>query len=238
MNINTLFIINSWQQAQEIQDKIIQSSSLETQRSPKILCDEWYYSQGEIEWYDVNNSNWKNNIQSHMQDRRVTQLMDGCRLTMVIWNAQKMNEYDWYMWKDMKADITSIFISDCDIRQARNIGLRVIKMPVIEKQFPKLGKIMDEFLQKSKTKINWKKIIDFRNCVLNFIEWNESYSSIKKYLTEKSFTILDTYDKYNVTNITILSEQVLDLLSKSREPLSLVLMSEKLLILLLKIINT
>jgi hypothetical protein len=63
-NTTTLFIISSWQQADEIQKVARELKGVN--KVPLEQVDDWYSVQGTIEWHDASHSLWKKKIQNHM----------------------------------------------------------------------------------------------------------------------------------------------------------------------------
>jgi hypothetical protein len=48
---------------------------------------------------------------------------------MVIWNAQTLSEFDWYMWKDMRGSVVAWFVSDCVCSMAKRLSIRIQTFP-------------------------------------------------------------------------------------------------------------
>jgi hypothetical protein len=95
---------------------------------------------------------------------------------MVIWNAQKISEYDLMMWKDLPPGYCTIFVADRCISSVKTMGFRVVKYPEKAESIPKLTTLIRNFILKSHKAVNWKLIVDIRNCILEQIEWNDSYN--------------------------------------------------------------
>jgi hypothetical protein len=66
-NTPTLYIISSWQQAEEIQKSARRwMFGSNVTKVPVEQIDDWYSTQGTIEWHDASRTSWKKHIRKHM----------------------------------------------------------------------------------------------------------------------------------------------------------------------------
>lgn len=227
--IHTLYIISTWQQAQEIQTNLLRL----VPKSP-IIQNEWYKEQGMIEWHDATHSQWKKNIQKHMQVKRGMQFIDSQGiLYLVIWNAQVVPQSYWDLWKDMSGYIVVVCISTNMIPRLRQLGFCVKYYPVVHKTFPTIRKILYEFIETS----DWKLIVDFRNRLMDYLEWNESIYDLRSFLCRESMDVLKQYSCLDVDTMGVVQRDIVNPLSNTTNPIQCMFRSERMLILLLSIVK-
>lgn len=86
----------------------------------------------------------------------------------------------------MSGYIVVVCISTNMIPRLRQLGFCVKYYPVVHKTFPTIRKILYEFIETS----DWKLIVDFRNRLMDYLEWNESIYDLRSFLCRESMDVL------------------------------------------------
>ena len=182
--MNELHIIYNWKQAEQIKKEVLGRTTRNTQKTPAVWL-EWYFHQGEIEWHNAAHSQWKKLISSHMQVKKeynVNYDIFHSKQIMVVWNAQKMSEIEWSIWKDIKNDLQTIFVSDRFIPITRTFGMKVKHYPQETTSLldtKKMEMCVNGLIQKE-----WRYMIDFRDLIISYMEWNDSFIPIQRSLID------------------------------------------------------
>lgn len=227
--MNELHVIHSWKDAELVRKHIIQ-----TQKKTKIPVQklDWYTVQDTIEWHDATHPEWKKKFTQHLTELKSYERMEP--IILVLWNAQAMNELEWSLWKDVRSQIYTYFISDRFIPCARKFGMRVVSYPpplMNTKNKELIVTYINRLLQK-----DWKAMIDLRNLWLSFLEWNRSFLPLQLELNEVCGDLLK---KNNVSDRKqhIFYDKTLSVLSEVSTKVQCMMAAERTVIILLRIIE-
>ena len=181
---NTFHIISHWKQAEKIKQTLI-DTYISGSNIPRIN-NEWYVQQDMIEWHNLEEANWKKHINDHLRSIRRFNRMQyrhGISLVIVLWNAQLLLPYQYYIWKDLPGDVVIHMVSTKYMPFVRDLGFYCQKYP--DHSHPtlkdKLKKPILDFLQ---NKRDWKKILNFRDELIAYLDWNDSLIALKQSLKD------------------------------------------------------
>ena len=198
--MNELYIIHNWRHAESLRESILKQCLRSTQMQPPTQL-EWFESQGEIEWHNAAHPLWKKRCMQHMNDMNSyvneSSFFTGQRI-IVVWNAQNISSIEWSLWKDKKNDVHTIFVSDRMIHQVRSLGIRVQSYPIAHENDMNVNlnlnkKILSKCLEQL-LKNDWKGMIDLREHIIQYLEWNQSYRVIQEVITDLCMTQLQEND--------------------------------------------
>ena len=181
---NTFHIISHWKQAKLIQDTLIKMY-ISGSNIPRVN-NEWYVQQDMIEWHNLEEANWKKHINDHLRDIRKFDRMhykNGISLVMVLWNAQLLLPYQYYIWKDLPGDVVVHMVSTKYMPFVRDLGFYCQKYT--PHAYPELKeKLKKPMLELLTTQKDWRKILIFRDELIAYLDWNDSLVALKQSLQE------------------------------------------------------
>lgn len=225
--MNELHIIHHWKQAEEVRNTLLRTS-----RKEPVTSLEWYTIENHIEWHNTEHPDWKRKFVSHVRELKTYDFMES--YTIVLWNAQNLSENEWTLWKDIRNDIRTIFVSDRYIHIVRRLGIRVIRYP-IQKPDEKRMFVLRNMIQRL-VKKDWKAMIDVRNHIIAWLEWNQSFVSLSRELKEVCMKLCD---EHSVPPRTIQSfmQTTVPILSDVQSKMQCAMACERVIVILLKVIE-
>ena len=153
---------------------------------------------------------------------------------LVVWNAQRMSEIDWSLWKDMKDSIETIFVSDRFLPITRTFGMKLRTYPYTNTSLLESKKI--DGCVNGLLKNEWKCMIEFRELLLAYLEWNESFIPIQRSLTD---IFLQKMVKMKISDdkTHLFMQKILFNFSNLNTKIECMMAAERTLVLFLKIIG-